>query len=217
MAEGLPRAWGGRPTGAGGAPAGAPSACGDHGEDPAVEAGEPVVWGEENRPRLAAAVHAAGQSRNRAAPAARGGPDGVTAEGAPEHHPAALLRAGNTEPDVAERSVHVPAGREIRLRGGVHGRLLALHRGARSLPLADGGGGDRDLPGGGRGIHPAEGNAHRSWPPIHELAGQESLRGRAAKGPGGALRVAAAAPDDAGQGGAVLGLDVAGVFGAGPV
>jgi|GEM_PF-3098501 len=203
--------------GADGAPSGAPFARGDHGEDPAIEAGEPVVWGEENRPCAAAAVHAAGQSGNRAPEAARGGADGSAAEGAPEPHAAALLRASDAQPDVAERSVHLPARREIRLRGRLHGRLLALHRGARPLPLADGGGGDRDLPGGGRGILPSQGDAHGPGPAVYELAGQEPLRGRIAERPGGALRVAAAAPDDAGEGGAVLGLDVAGVFGAGPV
>jgi transposase InsO family protein len=50
-----------------------------------------------------------------------------------------------------------------------------------------------------------------------QLAGQEPLRLGAGQGPGGAPRVAAAAPDDARQGGALLGDHVAGVFGAGAV
>ena len=118
---------------------------------------------------------------------------------------------------MAERSVHVQAGLEIRLRGGVHGRLLPVHRGAGPVPLADGGSGDRDLPGGGGGILPAEGDADGPGAAVHQLAGQEPLRHGAAEGPGGALRVAPAAPDDAGEGGAVLGEHVAGVFGPGPV
>jgi hypothetical protein len=118
---------------------------------------------------------------------------------------------------VAKRHLHVPARRQIRLRGRVHGRLLALRRKPGPVSFTDGRGGDRNLPGGRRRIPSAEGDADGPGPAIHQLAGEEPVRRGAAEGPGGAHRLAAAAPDDAGQDRALLGESVAGVFGARPV
>ena len=118
---------------------------------------------------------------------------------------------------MADGHLHVQAGRQVRVRGGVPGRLLALCREPGALPEPDGGVRRRDLPGCGRGILPSEGDAERPGAAVLQLARDEPLRVGARQGPGKAPGVAAAAPDDAWQGGALLGEHVAGVFGAGAV
>lgn len=217
VATAVPEERGTGTEGADGAPEGAPSARAGGGEDPRTETGEPPVRGAADRRRPAPVVLPAGQPGNRAEDPAPGEPDGGAGPAPAQPDPAAVLRTGDAEPDVAKRPLHVPAGRQIRLRRRLPGRLLTVRGEPRPLPQPDRGGRDRDVPRGRRGIQSPEGNADRPRPAVSELAGQEPLRRGTHQGPGGASRLPAAASDDPRQGGAVLGHHVAGVFGPGPV
>jgi transposase-like protein len=98
------------------------------GEDPGDEAGKPVLRGEEDCGRPAALVLPGGERGDGEENPPRGRPDGRAPQGTSQPCAPALLRAGDAEPDVADGHLHVPLGRQVRLRGGVHGRLLALRR-----------------------------------------------------------------------------------------
>jgi len=173
-----------------------------------------VARGEAHLAALAADVLPAGESRDGAPDAAPGGADAI-GEGEervqPQHVAATKVRASDAEPDVAERHLHVSAGRALRVPGGVHGRLLALPRGGGTLPQPDGGGGHRSLPRGGGGVPAAEGDAHRPWSAIHQLAWQEPLREGDAEGADHPHQESGAASDDAGESGALLVDDLDGV------
>ena len=57
-----------------------------------------------------------------------------------------ILRTRDPQSDVAERHLHLPAGRAVCLSHRVPGRLLTLRGGCRLVPQPHGAGGDRGVP-----------------------------------------------------------------------
>jgi hypothetical protein len=115
---------------------------------------------------------------------------------------------------VAERYLHVPAGREERVPGGVRGRLLAVRGGAGAVPEPDGRARTGGVPDGGWGVRGSEGDADRSGAAVRKLAGEDAVPAGASERPGAPPDEPAAPPDDPGEGGTVLEDDLGGVPGA---
>lgn len=171
-----------------------------------------------HRAGAAPALPDGGEPGNRPADPARGEThraEAVQAGAQPVQAPS--LRAGASQPDVAERHLHLPAGRTVCLPHRVSRRLLALYRGGGDLPQPDRAVRHRGLPAGHRRIRRAQGNAHRQREAICHLAGDEPLPEGNAERPGRPHPFASAAPHDPRQDRALLGEHLAGVPRAGPV
>ena len=175
--------------------------------------------GAADRALAARGVVPAGQSRD-GAPDAAQAPAAAQDQAAPdEEEPAeaAVLRAGNAEPDVAVGHLLLPAGRAQRLPDRVHRRPLPLRRRAGAVPEPDGRERDGDVPHGGRRAWRAQGDADRQRAAVRQLARQDAVPAGAGEGPHPPHPQRPAPSDDAGQDRAVLADDLAGVPGAGPV
>jgi hypothetical protein len=118
---------------------------------------------------------------------------------------------------VAERHLHVSAGRQIRASDRVHGRLLAFHCGGGVVSDRLGDGHAGGVSQGGWGVQPAEGNADGSGAAVRELAGEEPVCEGDGEREDPPHQESSGASADPGKSGAVLVVDLAGVPGAGTV
>ena len=136
----------------------------------------------------------------------------------PHPPPVRSLRAGQAQPALADRPVHLhaQAAEPPRVPGGLHGRPQPLHHRLRPARQPVGGAGDRGAAGGDRGLRRAGRDPHRQRQPVRHLARQEPVQPRAGEAGHPADRGQAPAAADAGQDRTLLGLAVAGVPGESP-
>ena len=141
-----------------------------------------------------------GKSLDRAGHARRGGSiDEEARQAEAQSRQTALLRAGHAKPDVAERHLLFPHGRQERLPDRLHRRLLQIRglHGAVSEP--DGQQPFGGLPPRDHGIRAAPRDAHRQRPPVHQLARHHQVRKGAQEGRRLALPQPSAPSSDLGQ------------------
>ena len=115
---------------------------------------------------------------------------------------------------MADRYLHLPAGRQECLPHRLSRRSLPLRGGAGRVPQPDGGTRAGGVPPGGGGVRRAQRGALRSGPPILELARDHPVRGGVAEGAGAPHQEPPAPSHDPGQDRTLLENHLGGVPGA---
>jgi len=170
-----------------------------------AEAGAPGVRDPAHQRRAAQVRGAGGLGERGAADPPRGGAAGGAGAGRAAGASGAAVRAGTAERAVAVGPVHVPAAApRAAVPGRVHGRPLALHRGARDCapPAVDAGAGGAGP--GDRGVRDAAGDPDGPGSAVHGVAGDDGVRGGVEAAGDPASEVPPPAPADAREDRALL-------------
>jgi len=166
-------------------PSEAESCAGGEDESHRAQAAPSRLGNQENQPVSAARVVSAGEPGDGSPHLTRATAPQEASPQAPAQSPqAALLRTLHAQPDVADRYLHLPAGRQERLPHRLYRRSLPLRGRAGRVSQPDGGARVRGVPPGGGGVRRAQRDALRSRSPILELARHHPFRGGVAQGSG---------------------------------
>jgi len=163
--------------------------------------------GHASHPRRAGTLLGArGERDGGASDPARGGAHRRDSGGvAGARPPAASLRASSTQPDVAVGHLHLPAATpRAPLRGGLHGRPLALPGGLVDGASPEVGSRDGGAATSHRGVGHAARDPDRPGASVHGMARRDGLRAGAATAGDPSRQEPPTASADAGQGGALL-------------